>query len=147
MPRNQRIVLLLLAVVAAIVAIVVIPSLGDDEKTSDALPIETGPSTVGVTLPGTTPQKPERPAPKTITVRDGKPIGGVQRLEFKKGETVRFVVTSDVADEVHIHGYDRKKDVPAGGRASFAFTAKSDGIYEVELEGRAEQIAELRINP
>lgn len=146
MPRNQRAVLLLLAVVAAIAAAIIIPSLGDDEKTSDAMPTKTQDS-IGVTVPETTAQKPERPAPKTITVRGGKPVGGMQRLEFKKGETVRFVVKSDVADEVHIHGYDLKKDVPAGGRASFAFKAKSDGIYEVELEGRAEQIAQLRINP
>jgi hypothetical protein len=39
------------------------------------------------------------------------------------------------------------KDVPAGGTVTFAFTGDIEGIFEVELEERAEQIAELRVNP
>ena len=82
-----------------------------------------------------------------IRVRGGKPVGGVEKLEYTSGERVRFVVRSDVADEVHIHGYDRSKDVSAGGSVSFNFEAKLEGVFEVELEGRHEQIAELRVTP
>jgi hypothetical protein len=84
---------------------------------------------------------------KTIVVRNGEPVGGVQELEYSAGEPVRFRVRSDVADEVHVHGYDLMKDVPAGGTVTFAFTGDIEGIFEVELEERAEQIAELRVNP
>jgi len=88
-----------------------------------------------------------KPAVETIVVRNGEPVGGVAELTYSAGEEVRFEVRSDVADEVHIHGYDLTKDVPAGGTVSFSFPAELEGIFEVELEQRVEQIAELRVNP
>jgi hypothetical protein len=86
-------------------------------------------------------------AEPTITVKNGEPVGGVQELEYSAGDQVRFKVDSDVADEIHVHGYDLMKDVPAGGSVSFSFPAEIEGIFEVELEGLKEQIAELRVNP
>lgn len=83
----------------------------------------------------------------TVVVRNGEPVGGVQELEYSAGDEVRFRVESDVADEVHVHGYDLMEEVPAGGTVSFEFPAELEGIFEVELEGRKEQIAELRVNP
>ncbi len=83
----------------------------------------------------------------TVVVRNGEPVGGIQELEYSAGEEVRFEVESDVADEVHVHGYDLMEDVPANGTVSFDFPAEIEGIFEVELEGRKEQIAELRVNP
>jgi hypothetical protein len=56
-------------------------------------------------------------------------------------------VSSDTADEVHVHGYDLKKDVAAGGTVSFAFRADIDGIFEVELENSGIQLAQLRVDP
>ena len=84
---------------------------------------------------------------ETIVVRNGEPVGGVAELEYSAGEEVKFKVRSDVADEVHVHGYDLSKDVEAGGAVSFSFPAELEGIFEVELEEAAEQIAELRVNP
>ena len=83
----------------------------------------------------------------TIVVRDGEPVGGVKELEYDAGDEIRFEVESDVAEEVHVHGYDLMQDVPAGGTVSFDFPAEIEGIFEVELEGLGEQIAELRVNP
>ena len=83
----------------------------------------------------------------TIEVRNGEPVGGVQTLEFSAGEEVRFRVSSDEAEEIHVHGYDIAKDVPAGGTIEFDFPAELEGIYEAALEGQGVQIAELRINP
>ncbi len=83
----------------------------------------------------------------TIVVKNGEPVGGVQDLDYKAGERVRFTIDSDVADEVHVHGYDLTKDVAAGGSVSFSFSAEIEGIFEVELEEHKEQIAELRVNP
>jgi hypothetical protein len=83
----------------------------------------------------------------TIVIRNGEPVGGIEELEYNAGDEIRFEVTSDVADEVHVHGYDLMNEVPAGGMVSFDFPAEIEGIFEVELEGRKEQIAELRVNP
>jgi hypothetical protein len=83
----------------------------------------------------------------TIVIRNGEPVGGIKELEYNAGEEIRFEVSSDVADEVHVHGYDLMQDVPAGGTVSFDFLAEIEGIFEAELEGRKEQIAEIRVNP
>lgn len=83
----------------------------------------------------------------TIVVRDGEPVGGVQELEYSAGEQVRFRVSSDAAEEIHVHGYDLAKDVAAGGTVEFDFPAELEGIYEAELEELGVQIAELRVNP
>ena len=83
----------------------------------------------------------------TVHVVNAKPEGGVQKLTFKKGGTVRFRVVSDTADEIHVHGYDFHKDVRQGRDVTFDFPAKIDGRFVVELEGSSTQIAELDVNP
>lgn len=83
----------------------------------------------------------------TIVVRGGEPLGGVQELAYSAGDAVRFRVQSDVADEIHVHGYDLMQDVAAGGTVSFSFPADIEGIFEVELEEHQTEIAELRVNP
>lgn len=89
-----------------------------------------------------------KPTPvQTIVVENGEPVGGVQELEYSAGEQVEVKVESDVTDEIHVHGYDLMKDVEAGGSVEFSFPAEIEGIFEVELEGRGEQIAEIRVNP
>lgn len=93
------------------------------------------------------PGAPSEPPFPTIEVVDGQPVGGVQQIETDKGEEIAFVIRSDVADHVHVHGYDLFEDVEAGGRARFSFEASIDGIFEIELEDRGVQIAELRVNP
>jgi hypothetical protein len=86
-------------------------------------------------------------APVTIRVlvKDGKPVGGIQRARVRKGQTVAIVVHSDVADEVHVHGYDLMKDVPAGGTVRIAFPATIAGEFEAEFESRKLQIVEFTV--
>jgi hypothetical protein len=84
--------------------------------------------------------------PVVIDVVNGKPQGGIQKITVKKGQPVRFTVHSDVADEIHVHGYNFHKDVKKGGSVSFDFPATIDGIFVIELESRSEQIASLQVN-
>jgi hypothetical protein len=96
---------------------------------------------------GTTETQPAAPAVRTVRVVNGQPQGGVRRLEYKKGDRVEFKVQSDVADEIHVHGYDLMKDVTAGGSVSFSFTASIEGRFEIELEDAGTLIAELEVEP
>ena len=82
-----------------------------------------------------------------VVVEGGEPRGGIQELTYVEGEPIRFLVQSDVADEVHFHGYDVGKDVEAGGTVSFDVPATIPGIFEVELEEAKEQIAEVTVEP
>jgi hypothetical protein len=82
-----------------------------------------------------------------VVVNDAKPVGGVKRLSFKHNGRIVFVVKSDTADEVHFHGYDIAKDVEAGGSVRFDVKATIEGRFEVELEDRKQQIAEVEVTP
>lgn len=88
-----------------------------------------------------------KPAIPVVVVRDGEPVGGLAELSYDQGQQVRFKVSSDVTDEIHVHGYDISREVEAGGSANLEFTADIEGIFEVELEERAVPIAELTVNP
>jgi heme/copper-type cytochrome/quinol oxidase subunit 2 len=63
------------------------------------------------------------------------------------GNTVLLKVKSDVADEVHIHGYDLVSAVEAGGSTDFEFVADASGIFEVELEDAHLVLVELEVGP
>jgi hypothetical protein len=82
-----------------------------------------------------------------VVVADGEPQGGVRELTYRSGEPIRFRVRSDVADEVHFHGYDVGKEIEAGGTVSFDVPATIAGIFEVERENAKEQIAEVTGEP
>jgi cytoskeletal protein RodZ len=90
---------------------------------------------------------PATPAAQTITVVNGQPQGGVKTVSFKKDDQVVLKVQSDVADEIHVHGYDLKKDVTKGGSVTFNFKATIEGRFEVELENAGTQIANLEVTP
>lgn len=153
MTPRSRIVLVLAAVAVLIGGFVLAQGSGDDDN--DTTTATT--ATQAVTTPTTsadhtahdtsTATAPAEPATPTITVKGGKPSGGVQDITVSKGDQVRFTVKSDTADEIHVHGYDLMKDVEAGGKVSFAFKATIDGKFEVELENAGEQIAALTVNP
>ena len=85
--------------------------------------------------------------PTIVVDPSGEPQGGIRELTYFSGEPIRFRVRSDVADEIHFHGYDVGKDVPAGGSVSFNVPATTEGIFEVELENAGEQIAEVTVEP
>jgi hypothetical protein len=91
--------------------------------------------------------KSTKPAIPTIVVKNGEPVGGVKEMSFNEGDQIRFKVVSDADEEIHFHGYDIAKDVKAGGSVSFDVPATIEGIFEVELEGLGEQIAEIQVNP
>ena len=138
MTRGRRLALIGLVVVVAVVGFVIAKSGSDNKKTT-----ATTSTTNGVTIKGTTPQN----VPVQLVVKNGKPVGGVKKIKVSKGDPVRFTVTSDVSDEIHVHGYDFMKDVKKGGSVSFDFPAKIDGVFVIELESRGEQIASLEVEP
>jgi heme/copper-type cytochrome/quinol oxidase subunit 2 len=68
-----------------------------------------------------------------------------RRVRVSRGEKVRIQVEADHAEEVHVHGYDLKKDVAPGTPAVIEFTADASGVFEVELEEAALKLFELQV--
>ena len=142
MSRGQRLGFLGLAVAIAIFAAILLGSSAGEERQPAGTNAEATPTETGATATAT-------PEP-TATARPEPPLvssDGVAKLRFDEGDTVRFRVRSDVADEVHVHGYDLSKDVEPGREVSFSFRADITGIFEIELEGAGQQIAQLRVDP
>ena len=122
------------------------------EPPTEATPTAPPPSTTASPTTETAEDAPTRkpkpkPKPTRIMIRvvEGRPQGGIARPTVKKNSRVVFVVRSDLADEVHLHGYDISRPVAAGGTARIAFVAKVPGRFEVELENIGSQIAELTV--
>jgi hypothetical protein len=114
---------------------------GDGGDTTETTQTET------TTTDTTTEEQPPGATVVRVRVVGGVPKGGIVRKTVKQGDRVLLVVTSDVADEVHLHGYDISRDVLAGGTARIRFRAKVPGRFEVELEQRGVQIADLTVEP
>ncbi|MEU8839416.1 hypothetical protein AB0D97_09830 [Streptomyces roseus] len=110
------------------------------------LPLTASAATPGQAGHGHTPQPapaspaqspPQAPADRTVTltVRDGKVTPAPGRTELRRGERVALRVTSDRADTLHVHGYDRELALPAGQEATLVLTADRTGLFEVETHG------------
>lgn len=139
MSRNQRLVMLGLAAVVVIVAVVAVPGADDDAKTEP----------VSQTTPNK--QSAARPSTAASTAPDAQPplleAGRERRLAFRTGDTVRFRVRSSSDDEVHVHGYDTSKAVPAGKIVTLSFEADLEGIFEVELETSGALLGTIKVEP
>lgn len=69
-----------------------------------------------------------------VSVADGRVSPSPdRRVEVAQGDNVRIVITSDQADEVHVHGYDLEAGVEAGRPTTLEFVADQPGSFEVEL--------------
>jgi hypothetical protein len=151
MSSRARLGIVLGAVVVLVVAFVIASGSGDDDNnsktTAATTPAATQPAGAADTTSTPTATPPAAPATPVVTVRNGKPVGGIQKLQYKKGDTIRFTVDSDTTDEVHFHGYDVHEDVKAGGSATFTVPAKIEGRFVVELEDHGTQIAEVEVDP
>ena len=113
-------------VIAAVVLLIVLSSGGDDEgEKTDAGRV-----------------------PTIVVDGEGHPKGGIADLTYHEGDRIHFRVTVPFEEEVHLHGYDVAKGVPAGGgTVTYDLPASIEGVFEAELEDRKEQIIELTVEP
>ena len=136
----------ILLVVAATVASIALVGCGSNDSESASTDTTTTDTTT-TTTDTTTTTEAEKPTEVKVVVVNGSPQGGIVRQTVNKDDQVVLVVTSDVADEIHLHGYDKAKDVAAGGTVRLPFKATIPGRFEAELESRGFQIAEITVEP
>jgi hypothetical protein len=125
-------------------------SCGGDDGESAATTTETTTTSETTTTTTTTETtRPPSPGPTEIriVVVDGAPKGGIVREKVEKNDRVVLIVRSDVSDHVHLHGYDIMRDVAPGKPARLPFKATIPGRFEVELEDRGVQIADITVTP
>ena len=153
---DSRRVPALIALVGVVVAVVLFLLLKDDTAdedstvptTTSAATTDEGPTdgTGNEQEPEKKP-KPEEPELPVVEVKNGKPVSGVQELEFKSGEEARFEVVADAPDELHFHGYDLYIDVAPGKPTEVRFDADIEGLFELESHSTGELMAEISVVP
>ena len=146
--NGARVGLAALLVAAAVVLFIVLQDddSGDESSGTASQPTATTGGGGGANEGG----KAQKPAIPSIVVKNGAPVGGVEKIDVTSGDQVRFRVTSDEPGEVHVHGYDIEKPIQPGKPVALTFPADIQGGYEIELHGEESgefQIADLAVNP
>lgn len=92
---------------------------------------------------------PVAPAPKVfeLTVKGGKLASGPEALAVREGDEVILRITSDRADQLHLHGYDLELSLKAGEAAELRFTAARSGRFEYELHKAHADLGALEVQP
>jgi hypothetical protein len=147
MSRNQRIGLVVAALAVAVVAFIVARP-GDDDDSSPS----TTTSTQGQGGSDTQAEAPAEPPVTRISVKGGVLVGDARPIRVAKNDIVRIVVSSDVPDEIHLHGYDIEKEAAPGKPARFRFKADAEGAFELESHvaedaGKEPLLARLLVGP
>ena len=158
-PRNMWLVLAVAlgAVVLAIVLFLILRP-GDSEPAAATSTTEPQPTTTEettteettteeTTTEETTTAPADQPQRVRVVYRNGEVVGGLVEAEIEQGTEVVLVVTADVTDEVHLHGYDLFTNVAPGQNGRITFTADQVGVFEAELEDLGVPIAELTVSP
>ena len=82
-----------------------------------------------------------------LTLTGGELPRDARVIRVRQGDDVTVRWTTDRPLTIHLHGYDIKRNLKAGGHVTFVFKATSEGVFEAELEETSTQIIKLVIEP
>ena len=87
-----------------------------------------------------------------IQTKDGVLVGDPKTIRAEKNDVVQIVVSSNIPDEMHLHGYDIEKEAGPGKPARFKFKANVEGAFELESHaaedaGEEPLLARLFVGP
>ncbi|MET8547627.1 hypothetical protein [Micromonospora zamorensis] len=131
------------AALAAALSALLLVGCGQDDDPSVATPsaaptsaappsATTAPTPTTSATPSVTASTPAVDREITVTIAKRRVDPPTGRITVGKGELVRITVTSDVSDELHVHGYDLGARLPAGTPGLVEFRADKTGLFEVE---------------
>jgi hypothetical protein len=149
----------LIALAGIVIAVVVFLFVANDD-TADQETETTAPAETEATAPADDPEgsdvgnedeKPEKPAePKVpeLEIRGGAPVGGPLEVEVTEGDELRIDISTDAADELHLHSYDVYFDI-VPGKTNELVVEKADigGVFELESHTTGALLAEISVVP
>lgn len=97
------------------------------------------------TAPAAAPTAPP-PGEFSFEIAQGQ-VRGPLSMTARQGEQVSIRVRSDVADELHLHGYELTAPLPAGEDVALTFIAAKAGRFEVELHHSHRELGALEVQP
>lgn len=148
------------ALAPVLLSVLALPLAACGTSSSPASPPATSSAAAASAAPSTssTPSTPNTPSPGEpsptagtdavvvkVQVSGGRVRPGLQTTKVKAGQKVTITATSDVADSIHVHGYDKTLDLPPGEAASVSFVADVKGVFEVETHETELLVAKLAV--
>ena len=86
--------------------------------------------------------------PSTLTIADGTVTPTNAELSARVGEPITIDVTSDTADELHVHAVpEHEFEVKPAAGQHFRFTVDVPGRVEVELHHLNRTVAVIQVRP
>lgn len=95
---------------------------------------------------------PSKPAPQQgltidVTIANGQVTPTNATLQARVGQQITLRVTSDTADELHVHSTpDHKFEVAAAPNQTFQFSIDVPGKVDVELHHLKRTVATIQVN-
>jgi FtsP/CotA-like multicopper oxidase with cupredoxin domain len=83
----------------------------------------------------------------SLVIKGGEVISGNEVINLTEGDTVILTVTSDVDDELHVHGYDDLIPVKKDIQVQHTLKADITGRFPIELHNTEKEIAVLEVQP
>lgn len=121
-------------------------SAGRSTASAPAPPAPPAPPPAGAGSPTASPTtSPTTGTVVEVTYTGGEVSGDTGRVRVRSGEPVTLRVTSDVAEQVHVHGVDTYVDLAPGRTATASFPAPPPGLYEVELHDAGVALTRLEV--
>ena len=116
---------------------------GDDSGTAGASPSES--MSRSTPTSGSASAETETTVEITVAVSDGKVTPKPRRVEVPLGSQIHLQVTSDVDDELHVHGFDVEEPLEAGRTTTVKLTADQQGVFEVETHETELELLQLEV--
>jgi plastocyanin len=116
----------------------------ESSPAASPLPTSTVPGAPSATPADTTPTN-QDVREIAAQIADGTVRTGAETVEVASGEAIRIVVTSDVDDELHVHGVDKTAVLVAGEPTSVALVFDEPGVYEVETHDGGLLLFQLQV--
>lgn len=80
-------------------------------------------------------------------VRDGQRVSGPALVKAAAGETLRLRVRSNRPDELHVHGYEVSRVLPADHLIVLELPLTLSGRFDIELHAAHQVLAVLEVQP
>lgn len=102
------------------------------------------------TSPGVAASEPtEAQALKVFVLRVGQQglLEGPAVIRVRQGDDIEIRISSDIDDELHLHGYDRHLHLRQGETAALRLEATLSGSFDYELHDRHMELGALEVLP
>lgn len=119
---------------------------GDSQSaTTPATPSTSGAASSPSGSPSATEEERDQVVEVRVSVADGKVKPATRRVEVERDSQVRLLITSDVDDDVHVHGYDIEATLEAGRTTTVELVADQQGVFEVETHDGGLTLLQLQV--